>query len=71
VEILNIVVINTIINMSDYQDWDDWYASGNKPNTPTIATVTGGEEEIFGPTGGSPTLGKRKRKRNALVHLSG
>lgn len=35
--------------MSDYQDWDDWYASGNKPHIPTIATVTGGEEEIFGP----------------------
>jgi hypothetical protein len=71
VEILNIVSINIIFNMSDYQDWDDWYASGNKMHTPIIATVFGGEEDIFGPIGGSSTFVKRKQKRNALVRLPG
>lgn len=27
--------------MSDYQDWDDWYASGKRQHTPTIVTVSG------------------------------
>jgi len=61
-EILNILSINTKFNMSDYQEWDDWYASGNKPHTSIIATI-GGEEEIFGPIGGSSTFGKRKTGR--------
>lgn len=50
--------------MSDYQEWDDWYASGNKPHTSIITTIGGEDEEIFGPIGGlSSTFGKRKTER--------
>jgi hypothetical protein len=47
--------------MSDYQEWDDWYASGNKPHTSIIATIGG--EDIFGPIRGSSTFAKRKTER--------
>jgi hypothetical protein len=72
VKILNILAVNNSHNsMSDYQDWGDWHASGNKPHTPKFEAVTGLEEEIFDPTGGSLTLIKHKRKRNTSVSPSG
>ena len=44
--------------MSDFQDWDDWYASGTKPYIPIIIVI---EEECYEPINGVMIFSKRKR----------